>query len=411
VICSAFDPAGNLGHPSLLIEVAVTHKVDAQKRRKIIEAGLACLELDAGQLAVSGRIHRQDLAAIVSAGKALSWVYHEEIERLRSEAEANCSAYLAEQDRQDRLRNEAARLAIRNREEREALEKLTLKQLYQLLFECLEAKWSGNPEGFTLFNGLGVNSNRVISAIQRFRPSFEYVPGLMDIDGALPILLMRGVPLSSPDHHDFIVGQIRRFSLASESYSKFVTLLLLAVKAGIAAVDDRVYQRIARSLQNSAAKKRGAYARPTGYDEFVLQVVPRMAWVLSEQRRKMDARKEVRDAVESRKQEIILKQTQHKNRQIEAMRQREERRKLIAQFAQGGWAPRGGLPIDEEQAIQLAKGERVMYVDRIEIVRKAWRAREGGVSIFDFYNNLGLSHTVAFKEVQKLLSAAYIQIT
>ncbi len=410
VVCSARDLEGHFGHPRLLIEVAVTHRVDSLKRQKIIDAGCACLELDASKLARAGRVHRSDLPRILSTGQGLNWVHHDEIERIRSDAVASLKARLDEQLRAEEAQQEQLREAKLNRELHAMLGNLSIGQLYASLLSCLESSWAGEPDGFTRFNGWGLKTHVVISAIQRLRPGFEYAPGLMNLDGALRTLMMLEDQSKEDDRTEFIVGEIRRFSISDETYTRFITLLLLATKTGLVNIEQHVYHGIARSLEASTLKRMGGYARPIKYDEFVMHVIPRMSGVLSERKRKQIEKKQFQEAVEIRAKKIYMEQRQRQEAQAEEIRRVEERRRLVSQFATGAWSEFDGMPIDEGQALQLSKTERVRYVDRAAIIGKAWRARERGISLYSFYDGLGIEVAPVYAEVSRLLKASYLQV-
>lgn len=66
VVCTATDQYTGLGTFELMIEVAVTHRVDESKARKIHEAGIACLEVDAGLLNLQKRCTRTELFEALS---------------------------------------------------------------------------------------------------------------------------------------------------------------------------------------------------------------------------------------------------------------------------------------------------------------------------------------------------------
>lgn len=416
VICSAFDPAGNLGHPSLLIEVAVTHKVDPEKRRKIIEAGLACLELDAGQLAVSGRIHRQDLAKIVSVGKALSWVYHPEIERLKHAAQASLREHLDSLDRRER---DEAEYRVRLARAKSILSETKIESLYRYLLNGLRAQWVGMEPMVTIDEGVEVNVDDVISAIRRLSPKFSYSEALMARGGVLDFLNSLAIAAPIAKKQALLMGRLRSAYSAPDDESKYITLLFYVYRARIVTPTESQKEELAmlmNSVKTNLYEGNLQYARPNLYDDFIKLSVPWLRGVFSEKGTEFYALSR-RRAIQKGliEEELTTSRTKaEKEARKETIDQQErfvkERNEMIHRMSLGGWSALEGIPHDLDQALHLASRLRCFMVNRDDLIAAAWRARQDGISLRKFYENLDFNNHVAFIEVDRILKEAYLKI-
>jgi hypothetical protein len=71
----------------LMIEVAVTHKVDQVKTARIRSMGIACLEIDTQRMGKGGRTTVDELRTMVlTHTNNKSWVFHPSVELLRRAA-------------------------------------------------------------------------------------------------------------------------------------------------------------------------------------------------------------------------------------------------------------------------------------------------------------------------------------
>ena len=87
IMCRAQKFKSNADTIDLMIEVAVTHRVDSVKKQRIESKGLACLELDVGLLKRSGRVLVEELHALVCKDPSNKvWINHPEIQKSRASA-------------------------------------------------------------------------------------------------------------------------------------------------------------------------------------------------------------------------------------------------------------------------------------------------------------------------------------
>lgn len=123
VVCVARPMQGNflpeevVGVP-LIIEAAVTHRIDGTKHEKILKSGMGCIEIDANRFRETGRVPASEICAEVVRGTmSKSWIVHpwiaDEIKRAKRTLE------LRYQYVQSRLTAEALEYQLAN--EREAL--------------------------------------------------------------------------------------------------------------------------------------------------------------------------------------------------------------------------------------------------------------------------------------------------
>jgi hypothetical protein len=96
IFCTAQNAAGTSPPFELMIEVAVTHRVDSEKKSLIEAKGIACIELDVRLLKRSGRVPLEQLREMVCDDPSNKvWISHPEIHRQRAIAMAELESMAA----------------------------------------------------------------------------------------------------------------------------------------------------------------------------------------------------------------------------------------------------------------------------------------------------------------------------
>lgn len=246
----------------LLIEVAVTHRVDAAKKARIVRQGLACVEVDLTLLtAKHRRLTLEQLQSVVVdsvAGK--SWVFNPTLARL-VKVRAN---ELAHDD-------EELRRAWQHEEERQQwLEDLSPERLIELLLPALKFHWlSERP--LTVDDEYEVLPQEIADRLVKC--------GFKDADD--PVLLKKEGLLYCLDdirnHHrsDRSVGEHGGLSILAEepTLQKYLTLGLIAIRAyhplNLSSEDvDRV-KGLRKNVKDSLDAKERRYARPATHDKLI----------------------------------------------------------------------------------------------------------------------------------------------
>lgn len=409
IVCSALDPSGALTHDSLLIEVAVTNKVGIDKLRKIMEAGYACLELDASRLSVGGRISRQQLPQVLRSGGGMQWLHHPAFRAREADAKKTLESRL----RAERLAHEKALRQSR------FLDSSSTQRLYQALLACLQIDWQEGADSPVLFEDIELTTSKVIAELAKRTPGFSFDPGLMGGNGVLRIVRRwQGSPGWAFRSQD-VVSTLRQLQSASTAASRYITVILIAVKVSLIkldAADVAKVQQIRSEVWGRIREGETAFARPDVFEAFLAYACPPLkahlraeavtSTVQATRRKVQAAERQKRAAEEDRlERERVLAAVEEDRR-----REAEHRRELISKLAAGGWQPVLGICQTVEQAKNLTRLLRCHSVDREKTIERAWMAREQGMSVQSFYASLGELSDRALREVAHILSEAYLKV-
>ena len=409
IVCSALDPSGVLTHDALLIEVAVTNKVGVDKLRKIMEAGYACIELDASRLAVGGRISRKQLPQILQTGNGMQWLHHPAIRARESDVKSDlASRLLAERQAHEKMLRRSR-----------FLDSSSTERLYQALLACLETDWHEGADTRVRFDEMELTTSLLIAELAKRMPGFAFDPGLMGNNGVLRIMRRwQGAPGWAFRSQD-VVSTLRQLQSASTATSRYITVILIAVKVAlikIAETDAAEVQLIRTEVWRRIREGDMAFARPDVFEAFLAYACPpirgylraeALASTVQAKRKSMQAAEWKKRAAEHDRleRERVLAAVEEDRR-----REAEHRQEVIRKLASGGWQPVLGICQTVEQAKNLTRLVRCHSVDREKIIERAWMAREQGMSVQAFYASLGNLSEMALREVAHVLSEAYLKV-
>lgn len=413
IVCSAESKPGGLSHPTLLIEIAVTNKVNEQKLRKIVEAGYACIELDASRLVKGGRVPRAELPSLLSDRACIRWLHHPALVALADEAT---------QVLQQKI-DTAKQLARGLQEKTAFLQASTPENLYDALMACLQVEWSRGRNTQVQFRSVTLDSTSVIHHLALHKKGFSYEPGLMEKGGVLQKLSMWSNPSRRILHPGQPLALVQQFLSRELPYSKFITMLFAAINAGIIVLDERnmeEQQSSLRSIKSAVWKSlkagRPEFARPAIYDDFLCRAFPSLKPYLSEKGTDQFSMKRAGELVaEAFRKSLAEQQIKLEQRvahdQVEEKRRSQERcNRLIRELSRGGWQPAFGHPHDVEQALHIVRTMKCQHVNRNAVVQLAWVARSNKWTVVQFYESLALSSEHAIREVSEVLNLAYIKL-
>lgn len=413
IVCSAVSKPGGLSHTALIIEIAVTHKVDQFKLAKIVEAGYACIEFDATRLATGGRVRRSDLPLLISDRACIRWLHHPAFVTLADEATKHVQQQI----------ETAKRLAMQAQEQATFFQTSKPEVLYDALWACLQLEWQEGRNTLVHFRSVRLDSASVIQHLALQKKGFTFEPGLMERGGVLQQL----AAWSNPSRRVLPPGKplmlLQQFLSRELQYSKFITVLFAAIKAGIIVLDEqnldeqkRSLQSIRRTVWDSLNAGRSEFARPGRYDDFLCRAFPVLKPHLKEegtdQFASMRASELVAQAFRTSRaeQERILKHRSAQN-EIDEKRLAQERcTQLIREVARGGWEPAFGHPHDVEQALHIVRTLKCQHVNRNAVIQMAWAARAKGWTVVQFYESLNLVSERAIREVSAVLNLAFIKL-
>ncbi len=261
VMCIARSSRNPSESFQLLIEVAVTHRVDAAKRALIARHGLACIEIDLTLLTTKQRRIMVDQlqSAVIDDVQCKSWVFNPALARMVRSKEL-------ELERED---NKLLKAGQREEERQQWLDELSTERLIELLIPALKNYWL--TEGYmSVDDGYKLLPQEVAARLGRrgFKDADDTV--LLKKDGILHCLDdIRSRHLSKCS-----VGKWDGLARLAEepSLQKYLTLGLMALKAypsNLSVEDlDRV-SKLRQKVKESLDAGQRTYARPASHDALI----------------------------------------------------------------------------------------------------------------------------------------------
>lgn len=265
VVCNA-RASRNPTDGLLMIEVAVTHRVDATKKASIESAKLACIEIDLTLLGgIQRRITVEQLrTAVIEDERCKRWVYNPWLARL------------VESERQELEReDQEKRLLAQHEEERENwLDKLSTERLTELLMPALKHYWQ---------TGLPMSADDEYHVLPQEIAARLSRRGFKDADNHL--LLTKGGLLDCLDNirAGRLAGRLEEtegglWRLEKDAaLQRYVTLGLIVIKAYTLrlSIEDKarvqaLREKVARSLKQLDRR----YARPSFHDALIDRLFP-----------------------------------------------------------------------------------------------------------------------------------------
>lgn len=268
VMCIARSSRNPSESFQLLIEVAVTHRVDTAKRALIARHGLACVEIDLTLLTTKQRRITVDQlqSAVIDDVQCKSWVFNPALARMVQSKELE----LESED------NELLKAWQREEERQQWLDELSTERLIELLMPALKNYWL--TEGYlSVDDGYELLPQEVAARLTRrgFKNADDAV--LLKKQGLLHCLDdIRSCHLSKHS-----VGKWSDLApLAEEpALQKYLTLGLMALKAyplNFSLEDvDRV-SKLRRKVKESLDAEQRTYARPASHDALIGRLFPPM---------------------------------------------------------------------------------------------------------------------------------------
>lgn len=334
----------------LLIEVAVTHRVGAEKRALIARNGLACIEIDLTLLTTNQRRITVDQlrSAVIDDVQCKSWVFNPALARMVKSKEMVL-------ERED---NELRKAGQREDERQKWLDELSTERLIELLMPALKNYWL--TEGYmSVDDGYELNPQEVAARLVRrgFKNADDTV--LLKKEGLLHCL--DDIRSSHLSNHS-VVKWSGLARLAEEpTLQKYLTLGLMALKAyplNLSIEDvDRVSE-LRQKVKESLDTEQRTYARPASHDALIGRLFPPMRdavsmtyGTLADIQKKLDARK------------AAAREKAAERASAEAFRTAENWRKLQIEYAQRQKA-------NEEKETRWKKLEPLLWRERVH----TWRS-------------------------------------
>jgi hypothetical protein len=406
IICIARDSSGKREEFELLVEVAVTHKVDEKKLQKIREHGLACLELNATTFKVGGRVRVGDLSLeVVADTDNKRWLFHPqltiEIAKTRAALKDEIrQAQLAHQEQLDRA------FWLRSRPVDE------LREHYLLTVELPPGTITvdGREWGEMDFSQALAESGWPSATDEIFAGDRSMVRCIASIKASAG-----GSRIDMAQAFE----QFNRY-LLQPPHQSFVTLVCIAFKVYAPRLTASQRSRLDRANEGIIAKVKDhqrTFARPTKHDQFIAFLFPEMADSLT---KPFGTREEVDLQIGLAR---VREQKRREQRRATELLQEEERRKReeqaaldsrIAAACRFNWVPPLGFTRDAEQILGLPEVKSLVSlngrnsVDASSRIRSACQARADGVKLEIWFRAQRLEDATAVSALVTLLRAAWL---
>lgn len=406
----AHDESGKLEDFELMIEVAVTHRVDAAKTARIVARNIACLEIDASRLGVAGR---QPIALlrelVVGNPDNKQWIHHPVFQALVNRAQDELESIAAEQ-LEARARLEALHQAFAASSDQHAL---------NLFLERKRMAWGGGREPVDGISNQKIGSGLIARGFRHLEgPEFSGPTGVLRLLDGLRLDGARGV---SSSNALIVLKRIEE----EESHQRFASLYLLALKKYTPRMSAQIMAQFADLRSRVVASLRAeemTFARPTTWDSALGALFPELASGIATgfgTAAQVDLAREARVQAERRAAEELRRR--ESEAQAQATRERQAAglqvgvesiiQATVRRFA---WLPADdGHPFDVEGAVEIAYETRQRaYAYNSDWARSAiesaWSARAAGTSLEDWLVGRQPPHGGEVIALRDLLDRAWI---
>ncbi|CAM8641878.1 hypothetical protein MCEMSEM18_03493 [Comamonadaceae bacterium] len=403
VICTA--QATGEQPMELLVEVAVTHKVDQAKAARIKALGLACVEIDTQRLGKGGRTTVDELRAMVlnETGNK-RWIFHPDIEQSHRAAIAHFTTRY----------EEVAQAIAREKARTSWLMTLNDGDLLQEYLHLLRQVWGNLPpkdrrgapcwpaellptvkqRGFTAMGEAVMTAPRgllwMVDAIARHQTDRSAVALFEEaITGA---------------------GTVRL-----QSYVSVLGAAITEYKSPMTTAESARWHELREVVKNSVQKGVETYARPTHHDKALCLLFPTLRERIRSQKGTQDAARQIRvnrhieerqqaarDAVSTRQEEARLLQ----------LEEVAEFMKEVSLFHR--WMPAAGWPHDLPTTVShvqqtLTRRDIAYALPWRQILESAWEARAAGTSLVTWMQSQKPTDLLQAESLLRILEVAWMQ--
>lgn len=411
---SAFD---------LAIEAAVTHLVDDTKRKKILEAGVACLEIRADKFSKAGHVPVAEIEEMVWASTTVKqWILHpwikKQIEDARRRLKLRADVIQKAMDEEERRRQaEERRLEAEARQSDEEKRKLqswiersTDTSLVKGYLKVLRASWAGDR---TYVDGLKAGTHQALwdelerrQLAQSDKYRTEVKAGLLS-----QLLSLREEPWQTcgASFMDLFSDAVK--SYMADSNSAVTLMFALQKKRGEMSPEQvQAFDALCSTLHSAVESESIRYQRDTKNDRLLAVAFPEMASDLtsiygtSEHYTRLRSAKEHKAARENRRTSRVALVKHGRKRQAEEKEAQAVRQQLqISEVLR--WRE---FPFEDPKPALLyalhGSKAKLYGHDSLELFRLAEQHRRSGQSV-----SKALS-AMQFKEARNVVAAVSLLV-
>ena len=390
VICQVDNGFNILGSNELLIEVAVTHRVDETKLAHLRTLDIACIELDASFLGAAGPTALSRLRNLVVDGTSgKRWLHHPALSRKLAAAQEKKD----EEAREVRaLQERRGRLA---KQFMKAEQDVALRQYGELLAQS----WK-NPHHMP---NPAWNADIAADLLRERGLGVAVDPWLTGRDGVLRILYR----LKGPGYSISAGIEQALEALQFPSDQRKITYYLIALSVLKPDLDEEVQQEIdsaRRAVLKSLNAGELTYARPGRHDFVVAALYPELAERMKNPTGTEAEAKRVRSQLES-----VQRKREAEERGRREQREREQAIEKALGESTASWTVKGSQPLSVDFSHRRVRGYAAQFRMPIEdFVQRAWDARESDVAVSDFLRGCTPDEAQDVRQMRYVLKQAWL---
>lgn len=395
VTCRAQSSSNPVETFALLIEVAVTHRVDEAKKAKIRSAELACVEIDLSWISArSQRITIAQLESEVIHGRdSKAWIFNPFInERVRAKS--------SELEMHD--------LAMRNERQAQSDRILWLNEckedyLLELFLRVLRRSWEGKSGVLKVNEGHIIEGDDIAAQLSLRGFTCAQEQRLVSKAGLLNYLDELQSCLRDRRFGDRL-RSLRRMDRDPVMRS-FITMGLMMVSANstrLSAEEKKLYETLRQTVAQSVRADNRDYLRPKCYDALIGRLFPEIREALNHPFGTMEAYEEKLKAIRDQKRLQMMeeaRQQAHKEAQkhkleIERQIANDKIDDILTKERLSRWVTNASVTsLDEvlkQRAVQRLVGNYLRSnLDVVALLTNAWEARDKRLNFRSWFEEVG----------------------
>lgn len=398
------------GEPfDLIIEVAVTHRVDEVKLKKIEAMGVACLEIDVRGFRQKGRVTVDELTAEVLRNPGNKrWVYHPLVAARRAEVHQAL-------DEVDKSRKEAL---AREHRTRRWLDSLTQAELLKVYRQALVQHWQWGRAGVVSGHFIELHDLHQRLVDIGFPDADE--SALVERTGVLHFLHLARSHSHAPMPANILLTDMCSALAHSREFRSLITYCLIGLKVYkpvIRGAQGAEMESIRLHVANSLQAGEIQFARSRKFDALIAALFPELASSLEAEFGTHEHARGLQKAKRER-ESARIEQARVSRVALEAAMKREENRRAVNQaifnVSRQGWQAKLGLASDVDQILAhndmkiAAKRFNAYGVDVREVLTSAWNAREMGTTLLDWFQGQNFDHPDQVHALKSLLKLGWL---
>lgn len=276
IFCLARMEGASFPAVELMIEAAVTHAVDADKRRKILEMGVACLEIHSNRFQQVGLVPISQIEGTVGSNAySKTWIAHPwisvEIAKTKSHLERRATAIQNEILAKKRAE---AQLRVEQEKYEKWIDETDHQSLAKGYLKALRLKWDGKPAPRM---GLAEVQTRDILNELNNRKIVEGNHIYLERIGGLLHTLDKIHRANSEDQMDELVDAFAKAVSSRYMDGESLPFRMFAMdtkRPQMSGVVIARYEEHRRILQMAIDAGEAGLARPTGFDSLLTLLFP-----------------------------------------------------------------------------------------------------------------------------------------